>query len=106
MVSMNMAAQESLFAANRKRATWTHHCEAKSPKAPSRLSFQVKDSEKFGLGGGAFTKASELSAADSSDVSKVAQLAKLYAMGTPSEKEFQRLKGLISQSLRNSQAPI
>ena len=51
-------------------------------------------------------KASELSAADSSDVSKVAQLAKLYAMGTPSEKEFHRLKGLISQSLRNSQAPI
>ena len=29
----------------------------------------------------------------------MAQLAKLYAMGTPSEKEFQRLKGLISQSL-------
>jgi hypothetical protein len=52
------------------------------------------------------SKASELSAADSSDVSKVAQLAKLYAMGTPSEKEFHRLKGLISQSLRNSQAPI
>ena len=51
-------------------------------------------------------KASELSAPDSSDVSKVAQLAKLYAMGTPSEKEFHRLKGLISQSLRNSQAPI
>jgi hypothetical protein len=47
---------------------------------------------------------SELSTTNSSAV--VARLAKLYAMGTPSEKEFQRLRGLISQSLRNSQAPI
>jgi hypothetical protein len=47
----------------------------------------------------------KLGAADSSDFSKMAQLAKLYAMGKPSEKEFQRLKGLISQSLRDSQAP-
>ena len=31
-------------------------------------------------------------------VENVAQLAKRYAMGTPSEKEFQRLKGLISHS--------
>jgi hypothetical protein len=51
------------------------------------------------------SEAPGLSATDSSDVSKVAQLAKLYAMGTPSEKEFRRLKGLISQSLRDSQAP-
>jgi hypothetical protein len=42
---------------------------------------------------------------DSSVVANVAQLAKVYAMGTPSEKEIQRLKGLISQSLRDSQAP-
>jgi hypothetical protein len=35
----------------------------------------------------------------------MAQLAKLYAMGKPSEKEFQRLKVLISRSLRDSQAP-
>ena len=41
---------------------------------------------------------SELSTTDSSAVENVAQLAKLYAMGTPSEKEFQRLKGLISHS--------
>jgi hypothetical protein len=49
---------------------------------------------------------SELNTTNSSAVENVARLAKLYAMGTPSEKEFQRLKGLISQSLRNSQAPI
>jgi hypothetical protein len=41
---------------------------------------------------------SELSTTDSSAVENVAQLAKRYAMGTPSEKEFQRLKGLISHS--------
>jgi len=35
----------------------------------------------------------------------MAQLAKLYAMGKPSEKAFQRLRGLISRSLRDSQAP-
>ncbi len=51
------------------------------------------------------SEAPKLSATDSSDVSKVAQLAKLYAMGTPSEKELQRLKGLISQSLRDYQVP-
>lgn len=39
------------------------------------------------------------SSTDSSVVENVAQLAKLYAMGTPSEKEFQRIKGLIPQSL-------
>jgi hypothetical protein len=49
---------------------------------------------------------SELSTTNSSAVENVARLAKLYAVGTPSEKEFQRLRGLISQSLRNSQAPI
>ena len=43
-------------------------------------------------------EASELSTTDSSAVENVAQLAKLYAMGTPSEKEFQRLKWLISHS--------
>ena len=50
-------------------------------------------------------EAPNLGAAESSDFSKMAQLAKLYAMGKPSEKEFQRLKGLISRSLRDSQAP-
>jgi hypothetical protein len=52
-----------------------------------------------------FSKASELNTTNSSALENVARLAKLYAMGTPSEKEFQRLKGLISQSLMNSQAP-
>ncbi|MGB9216917.1 MAG: hypothetical protein WCC42_17045, partial [Pseudolabrys sp.] len=40
-----------MFAAERKRATWTRRCEEKLPKALSRLSYQVKDSEKFGLAG-------------------------------------------------------
>ena len=39
---------------------------------------------------------SELSTTNNIAVENVAQLAKRYAMGTPSEKEFQRLKGLIS----------
>jgi hypothetical protein len=39
----------------------------------------------------------ESSAADGSAVENVAQLAKLYAMGTPSEQEFQLLKDLIPQ---------
>ena len=51
------------------------------------------------------TVLSELST-DSSVVAKVAQLAKLCAMGTPSEKEFQRIKGLISQSLGESEADM
>jgi len=51
------------------------------------------------------SEAPKLGAAESSDFSKMAQLAKLYAMGKPSEKEFQRLKVLISRSLRDSQAP-
>ena len=42
---------------------------------------------------------------DSSVVENVAQLAKLYAIGTPSEKEFQRIKGLIPQLLGDSQEP-
>jgi hypothetical protein len=42
---------------------------------------------------------------DSSVVENVAQLAKLYAIGTPSEKEFQRIKGPIPQSLGDSQEP-
>jgi hypothetical protein len=46
---------------------------------------------------------SGLSATGSSAVENVAQLAKLYAMGTPSEKEFQLLKELIPQSLGDPQ---
>ena len=42
---------------------------------------------------------------DSSVVENVAQLAKLYAIGTPSEKEFQRIKGPIPRSLGDSQEP-
>jgi hypothetical protein len=45
------------------------------------------------------------SSPDSSVVANVAELAKLCAMGTPSEKEFQRIKGLISQSLGDFQEP-
>ena len=39
----------------------------------------------------------ENSATDGSAVEDVARLAKLYAMGTPSEQEFQLLKNLIPQ---------
>jgi hypothetical protein len=46
---------------------------------------------------------SEASITGSSAVENVAQLAKLCAMGTPSEKDFQRIKGLISQSLGDAQ---
>jgi hypothetical protein len=46
---------------------------------------------------------SGLSATGSSAVENVAQLAKLYAMGTPSEKEFQLLKKLIPHSLGDPQ---
>jgi hypothetical protein len=45
----------------------------------------------------------ENSAADGSAVEDVARLAKLYAMGTPSEQEFQLLKNLIPQ--RDFQQP-
>jgi hypothetical protein len=45
------------------------------------------------------------SSPDSSVVANVAELAKLCAKGTPSEKEFQRIKGLISQSLGDFQEP-
>jgi hypothetical protein len=48
---------------------------------------------------------SEVSTTDSGAVESVAQLAKLYAMGTPSEKEFQLLKELIPQSLGDPQEP-
>ena len=45
------------------------------------------------------------SSTDGSVVENVAQLAKLYAMGTPSEKEFLRIKGLIPQSLGTLKSP-
>jgi hypothetical protein len=48
-------------------------------------------------------EASDLSVTDSSAIENVAQLAKLYAIGTPSGKELQRLKGLMSHSNRDSQ---
>jgi hypothetical protein len=44
----------------------------------------------------------DLSTTDSNAVENVAQLAKLYAMGTPTGKELQRLRALVSQSLGDS----
>ena len=46
---------------------------------------------------------SESSFIDNTAVENVAQLAELCAKGTPSEKDFQRIKGLISQSMGNAQ---
>jgi hypothetical protein len=40
----------------------------------------------------------EVSTTNGSAVESVAQLARLYAMGSPSEKEFQRLRELVSHS--------
>jgi hypothetical protein len=45
------------------------------------------------------------STTDRGVIDNVAQLAKLYAICTPSEKEFQRLKELISHSIADSQEP-
>ena len=64
----------------------------------SAYSSKVESTNEEVLADTVLIEASELSTADSSAVENVAQLAKLYAMGTPSEKEFQRLKGLISHS--------
>ena len=64
----------------------------------SAYSSKIESSNEEVLLDTVLIEASELSTTDSSAVENVAQLAKLYAMGTPSEKEFQRLKWLISHS--------
>jgi hypothetical protein len=64
----------------------------------SAYSSKIESTNEEVLPDTVLIEASELSTTDSSAVENVAQLAKLYAMGTPSEKEFQRLKGLISHS--------
>jgi hypothetical protein len=46
---------------------------------------------------------SESSSTGNTPVENVAQLAELCAKGTPSEKDFQRIKGLISQSMGSAQ---
>ena len=50
------------------------------------------------ISGTASIEAFEVSTTDGSAVESVAQLARLYAMGAPSEKEFQRLRELVSHS--------
>lgn len=50
------------------------------------------------LSGTASIETFEVSTTDGSAVESVAQLARLYAMGAPSEKEFQRLRELVSHS--------
>jgi hypothetical protein len=64
----------------------------------SAYSSKVESTNEEVLPDTVLIEPTELSTTDSSAVENVAQLAKLYAMGTPSEKEFQRLKGLISHS--------
>jgi hypothetical protein len=75
-------------------------------RAAISMNHKIMSTNEEVLSDAVLIEPSELSTTNSSDVENVARLAKLYAMGTPSEKEFQRLRGLISQSLRNSQAPI
>jgi hypothetical protein len=79
--------------------------EAISISQNSASSSKIESTNEEVLPDTVLIEPSELSTTDSSAVENVAQLAKLYAMGTPSEKEFQRLKGLISHSYTNSQAP-
>jgi hypothetical protein len=72
--------------------------EAISISQNSASSSKIESTNEEVLPDTVLIEPSELSTTDSSAVENVAQLAKLYAMGTPSEKEFQRLKGLISHS--------
>jgi hypothetical protein len=81
-------------------------CAAISMNQNSGYSSKIVSTNEEVLPDAVLIEPSELNTTNSSALENVARLAKLYAMGTPSEKEFQRLKGLISQSLRNSQAPI
>ena len=77
-------------------AAWPVVARAQQPGRVYRLGNSSSSAEV--LPDTVLIEPSELSTTDSSAVENVAQLAKLYAMGTPSEKEFQRLKGLISHS--------
>jgi hypothetical protein len=72
---------------------WRHTGQRMVPSLPQ------KDSE----GAVGLREPSESITMDRSVVDNVARLAKLYAMCTPSEKEFQRLKELISHSIADSQ---
>jgi hypothetical protein len=59
-------------------------------------SSKVESTSEEMLSGTASIESFEVSTTDGSAVESVAQLAKLYAMGAPSEKEFQRLRELVS----------
>jgi hypothetical protein len=66
---------------------------ATSMRQNSEYSSNVETTSEVGPN----TVSIENSATDGSAVEDVARLAKLYAMGTPSEQEFQLLKNLIPQ---------
>jgi hypothetical protein len=61
-------------------------------------SSKVEPTSEEMLSGTASIETFEVSTSDGSAVESVAQLARLYAMGAPSEKEFQRLRELVSHS--------
>jgi hypothetical protein len=68
----------------------------------SAYSSKIESTNEEVLPRTVLNEASEL-VTNSSAIENVAQLPKLYAMGTPSEKELQRFKGLMSHSNRDSQ---
>jgi hypothetical protein len=61
-------------------------------------SSKVEPTSEEMLSGTASIETFEASTSDGSAVESVAQLARLYAMGAPSENEFQRLRELVSHS--------
>ncbi len=76
---------------------------ATSPSQNSAYSSKIQSTNEEALPENVSIEPSDSNATGSSAVENVAQLAKLCAMGTPSEKDFQRIKRLISQSLGDAQ---
>jgi len=69
-----------------------------SARQNSFHSSKVEPTGEEMLSGTASIESFEVSTINGSAVESVAQLARLYAMGAPSEKEFQRLRELVSHS--------
>jgi hypothetical protein len=76
----------------------TGQSAAISVRQDSFHSRKVESTSEEMLSGTASIETFEVSTSDGSAVESVAQLARLYAMGAPSEKEFQRLRELVSHS--------
>ena len=69
-----------------------------SVRQNSFRSSKVEPTGEEMLSGTASIETFEVSTTDGSVIESVAQLARLYAMGAPSETEFQRLRELVSHS--------